>query len=100
MPIPSMTPTSPASTAAFVAIVAAVVAAIVLGTAGAGRRLAEAPALTRRWTLGTAAALLVWLAVTGVVSGSGILAADTLPPRALFFMAGGGSRASTALGPR
>jgi len=38
-------------------------------------------------SVGTAAALLAWLALTGAVSGSGILDADTLPPRALFFVA-------------
>lgn len=88
MPVPPMTPTSPASTAAFVVVVAAVVAMIVAGTRAAGTRVGEAPGVTRRWTLGTACALLAWLALTGAVSGSGILEADTLPPRALFFFAG------------
>jgi len=79
---------SAGSTAAFVVIVAAVVAMLVLATARAGRRLGESPAQVRRWALATAAGALAWLAITGAVSASGVLAADTLPPRALFFFTG------------
>jgi hypothetical protein len=86
MPIPAMSPTSPVSTAAFVVIVAAVVGMIIAGTRVAGVRLREPPGLTHRWTLRTTVLLLAWLAITGFASASGILAADTVPPRALFFM--------------
>jgi hypothetical protein len=79
---------SDVSTAAFVAVVAAVVVMIVLGTRAAGPRLRESAEYTRRCTQGTAAALVVWLAVTALVSESGVLEAPVLPPRALFFMAG------------
>lgn len=82
-----MTPTSPASTAAFVLVVAAVVVMIVAGTRSAGRRLGEPPERTRRWTLGTAAALVVWLALTGLASGSGVLEPDMVPPRLVLFFA-------------
>ncbi|WP_434417397.1 hypothetical protein [Nannocystis pusilla] len=88
MPVPPMIMPSAASTAAFVVIVAAVVGMLVLATARAGRRLGEPAAQVRRWTIGTAAGALGWLAITGLVSWSGVLAADTLPPRALFFFTG------------
>jgi len=86
--IPPMVQPSTASTAVFVGVVAAVVVMIVLGTHVAGPRLREAPDYTRRWTQGTAAALVVWLVVTAVASASGVLEAPVLPPRALFFMVG------------
>jgi hypothetical protein len=76
------------STVAFVGVVAAVAVMIVLGTHAAGPRLREAPAYTRRWVGGTAAALVVWLAVTAAISASEVLEAPGIPPRALFFMAG------------
>jgi hypothetical protein len=85
VPVPPMHIPSAASTAAFVVIVAAVVGMLVLATARAGRRLGEPPVQVRRWTLATALGAAFWLAVTGLVSASGVLAADTLPPRALFF---------------
>ncbi|PCC68098.1 hypothetical protein SAMN02745121_04557 [Nannocystis exedens] len=88
MTVPPMIIPSAASTAAFVVIVAAVVGMLVLATARAGRALGEPPAQVRRWTIGTAAGALAWLATTGLVSWSGVLEADTLPPRALFFFAG------------
>ncbi|MDC0716054.1 hypothetical protein [Nannocystis bainbridge] len=88
MPVPSMHIPSAVSTAAFVVIVAAVVGALVVATARAGQRLGESPARVRRWTLGTALGAIAWLVITGLVSASGVLAADTLPPRALFFFAG------------
>ena len=86
--IPPMVQPSAASTAAFVGVVAAVVVMLVVGTHAAGPSLREAPDYTRRWTQGTAAALAVWLAVTAAISGSGVLEAPVLPPRALFFMVG------------
>lgn len=76
------------STVAFVGVVAAVAVMIVLGTHAAGPALREAAAYTRRWVWGTAAGLLVWLAVTAAVSASGVLEVPSVPPRALFFMAG------------
>lgn len=79
---------SAGSTVAFLAVVAAVVVMIVLGTRAAGPHLREAPDYTRRFTRGTAAALVAWLAVTAVIPASGVLEAPVLPPRALFFMAG------------
>ncbi|MEX1362422.1 MAG: hypothetical protein AB1Z98_04805 [Nannocystaceae bacterium] len=87
---PPMVTPSPASTLAFVLVVAAVATMIV---AGMGRRGAvggelEPGAVARRWAWGTAAGLVVWLAVTGAVSASGVLAADTMPPRAMVFMLG------------
>jgi hypothetical protein len=86
--VPPMIEPSAASTVAFVGVVAAVAVMIVLGTRAAGPGLREAPDYTRRWWQGTAAALVVWLAVTAAISASGVLEAPVLPPRALFFMAG------------
>ena len=86
--VPPMVQPSAASTVAFVGVVAAVALMLVLGTRAAGPALREAPDYTRRWTLGTAAALVVWLAVTAAFSGSGVLEAPGTPPPALFFMVG------------
>ncbi|MCG8417354.1 MAG: hypothetical protein MJE77_05350 [Proteobacteria bacterium] len=76
------------STVAFVLVVAAVAVMVVWGTHAAGRGLGEAPEQTRRWSFGTAAALLLWMAATGAVSASGVLEAPGLPPRAMLFMGG------------
>lgn len=84
--IPSMVQPSTPSTVAFVGVVAAVGVMLVLATHLAGPRLREAPAYTRRWVAGTAAALVVWLAVTAAVSASGVLEAPGAPPRALLFI--------------
>lgn len=79
---------SAGSTALFVAIVVAVVLALLAGVAVAGRRLGEAPERTRRWLLGTAFGVALWLAVTGVASASGVLRAQALPPPLAAFMIG------------
>jgi len=86
--IPPMVQPSTVSTAAFVAIVAAVAVMLVLGTQAAGPRLREAPAYTARWTRNTGLALLVWLGLTAAISGSGVLEAPSVPPRAIFFFVG------------
>ncbi len=87
-PIPPMVPASTASVAAFVVIVIGVAAMIVCGTASASRRLGETPARTRqralRWTVG----LALWLAITALLSGSGVLEVPGVPPRAMLMMAG------------
>lgn len=85
-PYPAMVIPSTASTVAFLLVVAGVATMIVLGTRLAGR--GEPLERARRWTWGTAAALLVWLAVTGAVSASGVLEAPGVPPRAMLFMGG------------
>ncbi len=38
--------------------------------------------------MGTAVAVVAWLAITGAVSGSGILEAPGVPPRGMFFLLG------------
>lgn len=81
---PSMVIPSSASTMAFLLVVAAVAVMLVAGMHLAGR--GEPAASARRWTWGTAAGLVVWLAVTGAVSASGVLEAPGLPPRAMLFM--------------
>ncbi|MCA9710260.1 MAG: hypothetical protein KDK70_30755 [Myxococcales bacterium] len=80
-----VTPSGPA-TAAFVLVVAMVAVMVVWGTHAAGRGLGEAPAQTRRWALGTAVALAVWMAATGAASASGVLEAPGFPPRAMILM--------------
>ena len=83
-PYPPMVIPSPGSTVAFLLEVAAVAAMIVIGTHIAGR--GEPGGQARRWVAGTAAALVVWLAVTAAVSASGVLEAPGVPPRAMLFM--------------
>jgi hypothetical protein len=77
---------SAGSTAVFVAIVVAVVLALIAGVVFAGRRLGEAPELTRRWLRRTACGVALWLGATGVASASGILRVQTLPPPVVLFM--------------
>ena len=88
MLIPPMVVPSSASTAAFLGVVAVVALMIVGGAHAASRRLGEAPGQVRRWTLGTAAGVIVWMAVTGAISASGVLEAPGLPPRVMIFMFG------------
>ncbi|MEM7153947.1 MAG: hypothetical protein AAF799_13945 [Myxococcota bacterium] len=85
-PIPSMVEPSAITTIAFVIIVAAVGGMLLYGTHVAGQGVGEAPSVTRRWVLQTSIALVVWLAVTGVISASGVLESSGLPPRAMLFM--------------
>ena len=88
MQIPSMVTPSSASTAVFLVVVAAVAVMAVWGTHVAGRYLEEPPERARRWSLGTAVAVVTWMAVTGAVSGSGVLEAPGTPPPGMFFLAG------------
>ena len=77
------TPSTP-SAIAFVSILTAVCLALLWGVAYAGSR-AEPSAARRSWLIKTALGLLVWLGITGALSGSGVLAAATLPPPLLLF---------------
>lgn len=88
MSIPPMVTPSSATTIAFLGVVAAVAVMVVMGAHAAGRGRGESAAQARRWTLGTAAAVVVWMAVTGAVSASGLLEAPGVPPRAMIFMVG------------
>lgn len=86
--LPAMIIPSAASTAAFVAIVLGVAALFVAGVAYAGRAAGEPAAQTRRWTLRAAFGVAGWLALSGAVSASGVLATPMLPPPlALFVLA-------------
>jgi len=76
------------STIVFVAVVVAVAVMIVAGSRAAGRRRGEPPEQVRRWTLGTLVGVLAWMALTGAASGSGVLEAPGVPPRAMIFMLG------------
>ncbi len=77
---------SPLATVAFVLVVAAVAAMMIWGAHRAGQAPGSPAGASRRFALGTAAALVVWLSVTGAVSASGVLEAPGLPPRAMVFM--------------
>jgi hypothetical protein len=74
-----------ASTYAFVAIVLALCAALVIGVNMAARRAGEPAQRARAWTLRTALGVCAWLALTGAVSGSGVLEAPVLPPPLMIF---------------
>ncbi len=77
---------SSSSTVAFVAVVAMVAGMIVWGMSVAGRD--ETPSQSRGWAVRTAFAVGAWMAITGLVSGSGVLESSGVPPRALFFVVG------------
>jgi hypothetical protein len=84
---PSMITPSAASTAAFVVIVLAICALFVLGVYRAERELGAAVDAARGKAVRVALALGGWLALTGAVSGSGVLEHAILPPPlALFFV--------------
>lgn len=86
--LPAMVSPSTASTAAFVVIVLGLAFALVAGVARAGRTLGDGAQQRRRWTLGAALGVAGYLALTGVLSGSGVLAAATLPPPVMLFAFG------------
>ena len=67
-------------TTGFVVLPVVVCAAIVYGVAAAGRRLGEPADTERRWTVGTAVAVIGWLAVTWALGASGWLARFDLRP--------------------
>ena len=83
--IPAMVQPSTVTTVVFVLIVAALAVAFVVGVArgGGGDESDEA---RRRWTIGAAVGTVLWLAVFGAVSASGILETPMLPPPAMLFM--------------
>jgi len=58
----------------FVGIVATLVVWFAFAAWRAGRNLREAPDLTRRWTIGTAGFIIVWLAATAILATHGRLA--------------------------
>jgi hypothetical protein len=73
----------------FVLTVLGIGLALVLSVWLAGRRFDEAAPVTRRWARATGAALAVWLATTGLLAASGLLAGWTLrPPPILLLLAG------------
>jgi hypothetical protein len=77
-------------TTGFVVLPVVVSAAIVYGVAVAGRRLGEPGDTERRWVLGTAIAVVGWLAVTWALASSGWLARfDLRPPPFLLLPAVG-----------
>jgi len=77
-------------TTGFVVLPVVVSAAIVYGVAVASRRLGEPGDNERRWVLGTAIAVIGWLAVTWALASSGWLARfDLRPPPFLLLPAVG-----------
>jgi hypothetical protein len=84
-PIPPMVQPSLWTTVVFVAIVLALAAALVTAVARA-RVDGESPARHRRWVIGTAAGLFVWLAITAAIAESGVLEKQTLPPRVMLLI--------------
>ncbi|MSQ84256.1 MAG: hypothetical protein EXR77_15460 [Myxococcales bacterium] len=77
MPIPAPTPLL---TALFVAIVFALVFALLRATFAAGGPAGEPAARTRRWVALTAAGMLAWVGVTGVLAARGLLNTDAPLP--------------------
>jgi hypothetical protein len=67
-------------TTGFVVLPIVVSTAIVYGVAVAGRRLGEPAETQRRWGVGTAVAVIGWLAVTWALASSGWLARFDLRP--------------------
>lgn len=85
--VPPMVVPSLGSTAAFVSIVLALAVLLVVGVDRAGRALDEPDRIRRRSVRRAAIGVTLWLAITGWVSGSGVLDAPGMPPRAMIFMA-------------
>jgi hypothetical protein len=84
-PLPIMQTPSMPSTAAFVSIVLAICLALLFGVTYAATS-AELVAQRRSWLFKTAFGLLAWLAITGALSASGVLAIAVLPPPLLVFV--------------
>jgi len=87
MPFPVMVLPSLVTTVAFTAIVLVLALLFVWGLVKAGPP-GEPRAAARRWFVFGAAGTVAWLAVTGAISGSGVLASTSMPPRVMFFMVG------------
>lgn len=79
---------SAGSTVAFVCIVLALAILFVVGVERAGRALGDPPDRRRRAVLAAAVGMIGWLAITGWMSGSGVLEAPGMPPRAMIFFVG------------
>lgn len=86
--VPAMVPPSAASTVVFVALVLGLGLLLVAGVARAGRALGESERERARWTWGSALGIGAFLALTGVLSGSGVLQRPTLPPPVALFAGG------------
>jgi hypothetical protein len=84
---PTLPVTSTASTIAFVALVLSLVVLLVLA-AGRPVRPDEVPARRQRWRRRTTLLALLWLALTGAIPASGVLATRALPPPAFFYVFG------------
>ena len=84
-PIPEMVQPSLWTTVVFVAIVLALAAALVVAVARA-RPAGESPERHRRWVGGTAAGVIVWLALTAAIAQSGVLEKQTVPPRVVLLI--------------
>jgi hypothetical protein len=82
--IPRMQSPSTATTVAFVALVLGLVLLLVIAANRPATR-GEVPARSRRWGRRTAVLALVWLALSGAVPASGVLATKMLPPPALLY---------------
>jgi hypothetical protein len=78
---------STGSTVAFLAIVFALCGLLLAGVARAGRTLGEAPALTRRWLLGTLLGIVLVLGVTAAAMLSHVLEKPVTPPLLMPFVA-------------
>ena len=83
--IPDMVTPSLGSSLAFVAVIAFVSIAIVAGI-WRGGPTGEPVATRRRWGLGAAICMSLWLVIGGVVPLSGILETKMLPPPPMFLV--------------
>lgn len=95
----TFTPSGPGSHATFIAVVGAVVTTTVAGDYVALRRLGSPPGVATRRTLLFALLLLIWLAVTSAVVGTGAIAAAPMPRLPLFFAAANVAALLLALSP-
>jgi hypothetical protein len=57
----------------FLGIVCGLAVLLIVATARAGRNLGETPYVTRRWVMGTAGFIIVWLAATAILAVRGKL---------------------------
>ena len=83
--IPDMVSPSLGSRLAFIAVIAFVSIAIVAGIRRGGPT-GEPVATTRRWGIGAATCMSLWLAIGAVVPLSGILETKMLPPPPMFLL--------------
>jgi hypothetical protein len=82
-----MVPPTTETTVVFVAIVVTL-AALLVAAVRVAAPASEPAAATTRWTWSTALGIGAFMALTGLVSGSGVLQPSATPPRVMFFFGG------------